>query len=180
MTDWEAYRLQAASDFAVFRRLSAEDRGEVPECHVLHYLQMATEKVAKAAFLKEGKSKFDRGSHVAFSRLRTIMKRRDIASRLGYQNFTAYREFLVRAQPLCRAIDELNPAVGPQRLGGGPKESENCEYPWWGPASGGGETWHVPAEHRFGLLERLQEAGDGARLLRFIEVLTERLDGVFR
>ena len=45
-SEWaNAYRRQAASDFKIYRHLADSD---VPGCHALHHLQMATEKIAKA------------------------------------------------------------------------------------------------------------------------------------
>jgi hypothetical protein len=41
----DAFLTQARSDWQVFEHLYDSD---FPECHALHYLQMATEKLAKA------------------------------------------------------------------------------------------------------------------------------------
>lgn len=49
MTQDQAFLRQARSDFAVYRQLPAL---RVPRCHELHYLQMAAEKLAKAAVLR--------------------------------------------------------------------------------------------------------------------------------
>jgi hypothetical protein len=49
MTEYEALHRQAESDLALFQLLSDEARDGVPECHPLHSLQMATEKITKAA-----------------------------------------------------------------------------------------------------------------------------------
>ena len=52
MTEHEAYLRQARSDFGVFQLLLEQDRDMVPACHPLHYLQMSTEKLAKAKLAK--------------------------------------------------------------------------------------------------------------------------------
>lgn len=57
------------SDFAVYQHLIALDRADVPECHPLHYLPMADEKVSKAAFGALG-IVTDPFSHVDFSHVR--------------------------------------------------------------------------------------------------------------
>ncbi len=48
----EAFAAQARSDWRVYRhlaRLRLQSQGSsFPKCHDLHYLQMATEKIAKA------------------------------------------------------------------------------------------------------------------------------------
>ena len=49
MTWSEAFCTQAESDFRVFQKLMRENgSGEVAFCHCLHFLQMATEKLAKS------------------------------------------------------------------------------------------------------------------------------------
>jgi len=178
MTEHEAFRRQAASDFALFELLASGQRAAVAECHPLHYLQMATEKLAKAAFIALGAEGFARYSHVAFSHLRQGLKQRAFAERLGFSTWTSYRAFLDGTAALCREIDELNPSVGPQRVGGGPQEGPNCEYPWRGRDASGVERWHTPAEHRFGLLDRLQRQAAGTQLIGFIRRLIERFDEV--
>ena len=45
MTWSEAFILQARSDYAIFKSLGGSP--DTPECHRLHYLQMATEKLTK-------------------------------------------------------------------------------------------------------------------------------------
>lgn len=179
MTKQEAYRRQAESDFSVFRLLAARPRNEIPECHPLHYLQMATEKLAKAAFIALN-VQFETYSHVAFSEIRHHLKRRDFAERLGFRNRAAYRGFLNKTAGLCRDIDELNPGVGAQRPGGGAKEGPNSEYPWLARDANLREMWNVPAEYSFGLLARLQEEAMGIELVEFIRKLLQRFDGVFR
>jgi hypothetical protein len=47
----DGYLEQARSDWDVYGTLSI---GSVPDCHALHYLQMATEKLSKALLLAGG------------------------------------------------------------------------------------------------------------------------------
>lgn len=68
MTEQEAFLAQASSDYEVFRILLDFDRADVPACHPLHYLQMSTEKLAKAAMLALGQP-LEKLSHVAFSHI---------------------------------------------------------------------------------------------------------------
>ncbi len=178
MQEHEALVRQARSDFTLFELLRVMDRGVSPECHPLHYLQMATEKLAKAVYLALGVQVGDRFSHVAFSHLPHTIRRRDIAGPLGWDDFRAYQRFLGRTAGLFREIDELHPAVGPQGSGGG-QEGSNVEYPWRARNALGTMDWHVPAEHRFGLLDRLLRSGDGASLLHLLRLLLERFDAIF-
>jgi hypothetical protein len=93
MTEREAFLLQAASDYRAFQLLLRDSRSEVPACHPLHYLQMSTEKIAKAAMIALGQRP-DGLTHVAFSRLPSILARSDLATRLGYRNSKSFRQFL--------------------------------------------------------------------------------------
>ncbi len=52
-----AFIAQARSDWGVYRLLA--ERGDVAACHVLHYLQMACEKLAKAYRLRDTQSPVD-------------------------------------------------------------------------------------------------------------------------
>jgi hypothetical protein len=178
MRESRAYLVQARGDMAVFDHLIAQDRAAIAECHPLHDLQMAGEKIAKAAFLAIG-LRFDRYSHVAFSRLPYHLRRRDIAAALGWTRLDAFRSFLDRAAPLFRQIDELSPAVGPQRASGGAKQGPNTEYPWRPGIGAGDEGWSPPCLHVFGLLDRLQRTSDGRLARVFIERLIDRFDRVF-
>ena len=180
MWEHEALLRQARSDFQVFELLQDRHRNEVPECHPLHYLQMVTEKLAKAAFIALGAPVGDRHSHIAFSLVPQHLCRRDVARALGWEDFRRYQAFLRWAAPLFREIDELHPGVGPQHPGGGPQEGPNVEYPWRTPGAAGDALWKAPADHTFGLLEKLRRDPNGAALLQFVRTLLDRFDVVFR
>jgi hypothetical protein len=179
MEEREAFQRQARSDFQVFELLHRQHLGEVSECHALHYLQMATEKLAKAAFIALDVRPEDRYSHVAFSLIPQHLSRRDVAHALGWTDFRRYQAFLRWARPLFREIDELNPGVGPQQPGGGPQEGPNVEYPWRSRDAAGELVWEAPADHDFGLLARLRRDANGLALLHFVRTLLERFDSVF-
>jgi hypothetical protein len=95
----QGFILQARSDFAIFRHLLDQPRASVPECHALHYLQMASEKLAKAILDAQGVAA-DPYSHIAFSNLPYRLARADIARAVGYDNARSYRAFLRRAAPV--------------------------------------------------------------------------------
>jgi hypothetical protein len=63
-----AFIAQARSDFRVYRHLA--ERPEFAVCHALHYLQMATEKLAKAYRLRDTKSPVDElvSKHTGFAK----------------------------------------------------------------------------------------------------------------
>ena len=178
MTEHEAYLRQARSDFGVFQLLLEQDRDMVPACHPLHYLQMSTEKLAKAIAIVSEVSGFDRYSHVAFSLLPGLLSRADVSRKLGWKDFRAYQAFLKRAAPTFRAVDELNPSVGPRRPGGGSKEGPNAEYPWEARDDTTKLRWYVPADYPFRLIEQLR-SGDAAQVIQFVNGLLDRFEAVF-
>jgi hypothetical protein len=88
---YQAYLAQAKSDFKVFELLQGDDT--VENCHAVHYLQMATEKLSKAVICVQiGSSK---KTHIAFSKLFTYLDNKLYADQLGYAGkFAAYRSFV--------------------------------------------------------------------------------------
>ncbi len=169
-----AFLTQSRSDLRAFVALLGIDRSAVPECHPLHHLQMACEKVAKAVHIQLGMDP-ERRSHVAFSRLPYSLARPDMGSRLGWRDGRAYLAFLRRTAPLFREIEQLSPAVGPSTPGGGSNEHPNTEYPWPRPSS---EDWIAPAEHDFGILRRMRDRGDIGTMVTFVERLIDRFESV--
>ncbi len=178
MTRREALLRQARSDFSVYVYLTSLDRETVPECHPLHFFQMCTEKLAKAAFDAMGMTA-DPYSHVAFSHVPSHLARRDVARALGFRSFHAYRDFMSRAAPLFRRVDELNPAVGQQIAAGGGKDGPNVEYPWQARDADGEPAWIAPSEYNFRLLIQMERSGDAAKMLDFVRQLLDRFEVVF-
>lgn len=155
----EAYAEQSQSDFRVYREYlqSAE------ECHRLHYLQMACEKIAKAYRLRDTSAftEDDLYSHVMFSRfILALLKAPQMKRR--FQAEDAKRRHLERyARPLSREIEKLAPAVDRQRT------PANVEYPWIS-----GETVLVPCRHQYANLSLLTAPG-GRDFLKLIEIAIE-------
>ncbi len=149
--------LQAQSDLGLFTRLR---RTGVAPCHLLHYLQMATEKVSKAYFWRSGNP--PPRSHTGFVRfLRALLGRRPpkelgrIAHTLGFRRFEDLDNWVVSIQPLAYALQNLAPA----EAGNGP----NPEYPWPHEA-----PVHWPAGYTFDLWTQLSDTGQGRKLMEFI------------
>ena len=159
MTKAQAFHAQARSDFLVYEHLAAQS---LPECHALHYLQMAAEKVAKAVILRSNPTFGN--SHVAFSILPHHLARPDLGRALGWQDDRKYLAFLKAVKPLLRAVEELCPAI---------ESGVNTEYPWEGRAADGTMAWQVPAEHRFGLMPRLRRPYYGVPLHQFMRLLLD-------
>ncbi len=163
--DWTtAYAAQARSDLDARDSLLANT--SLPDCHQLHYLQMACEKLCKAHLAKSGAGPGVLATSHAFIAgplpviARQILRRE--AGRLAKDTW-----ILSAIRKLARQIELLAPGVD----AGGSVQS-NCEYPW--KASDG--TVQVPANFNFGLDLLHQKAG--ATLLKIIraaigELLTE-------
>jgi len=136
--------VQAQSDFAVYR----VHLKNAEECHRLHYLQMACEKIAKAYRLRDEQTftESELYSHAVFSKfilgfLKTVWLRNRYGSR------DAKRRHLERyARNLATAIEKLAPAIDRANT------PANVEYPW----IAGGRVY-APVSHRFGIAERLSE-----------------------
>ncbi len=131
--DWRtALFEQAHSDYEILQLLSRENAAF---CHQLHYLQMATEKLAKGFSTPPGgpqPPKVHR-AFVGFLRLARSNRQLRQACNCGPGQIEAYIASLL---PLARLIEDLAPA----NAGEGP----NAEYPWQEPG-----TVVAPVSHHF-------------------------------
>ena len=121
MTWKEAFLKQAESDYSVFQEFNV---GKKPVAQQLHYLQMATEKLAKALSCGHGKEP-PKTTHAALGRFLRISKgrpelRRDLGYEGNYQAFVSYVDSLL---PFAEKIEGLAPEG--KRL-----DKPNPEYPW--------------------------------------------------
>lgn len=119
------YAKQSRSDFSMYQRLELSGAG-VEECHRLHFLQMACEKIAKAYRFRDTATSEERltTEHVAFSQfIDSYLASADMKNR-----YRAHAKQLVQirkhARGLARSIEKLAPAVDRE---GAPA---NAEYPW--------------------------------------------------
>jgi hypothetical protein len=149
---WE----QASSDIHLFEKLLLLG---VAQCHLLHYLQMATEKLSKAYFWRSGK--VPPKTHTGFVRfLKALLNRRPselerIAKSLGFGRSQDLEKWVAAIQPLAYALQNVAPA---EAING-----PNAEYPWphETPAQ-------APVNYEFELWHKLQNTGQGRRLLQFV------------
>ena len=153
----ELFLRQAASDFQMFERLqSLVNEGAVEPCHGLHYLQMATEKLAKAFFLAGGPIKKRHNYFSKFSRaLRTSQR---IRRALGYPDSASFRNDLLMVAGLATTIEELAPDLA--------DEGPNTEYPWPTP-----DFTYAPATFHFSVWGRINHGQDGIVLLTVVRAL---------
>ena len=143
----QAFARQAASDLNAHQTLRANK--SLPACHSLHYLQMACEKLCKAALIAGGAKPSDvQRSHAHIAKQLPMIVQMSTsrnASRKSRGNW------IVRAMgPLARKIELLNPAVQD-----GGRSPQNCEYPWPGPDG----QIIAPADHKFEFSELFEPAG---------------------
>lgn len=127
----EAYLAQARSDELIRKQFAAT---RVSYCHRLHYLQMVTEKLAKAMLTQPGGDKPAPTSHTAFVRMLQVMKGRpDIREGLGFIDAKLFRNYIDSLLDLASRIQALSPDVAGLH-------QPNPEYPWEDPL-----THHVQA-----------------------------------
>lgn len=159
----ELWWKQARSDHDVLVHFRL--RGFNP-CHQLHYLQMATEKLAKAYFWRSGTA--PPMSHVGIrqflKRLGTAgsSERRRIAKVFDFNRFDDFQNWIHLVSPLAYELERLAPAFA---RGVGP----NPEYPWphVAPAV-------APVSFSFGIWKELTETGRGRQLQQAIDAAVEK------
>lgn len=155
---------QAQSDHAIFAQLR---RAGAHECHLLHYLQMSTEKLSKAYLWRSGHT--PPKSHTGFVRfLKALLDRPAkelawIAKAFGFARPADLDHWVASVQMLAYSLQNIAPA----EAGNGP----NPEYPWPHEAPA-----HCPAEHTFELWKELRYTGQGRKLMEFISHATSRFD----
>lgn len=120
----DSFLHQARSDYDMFNRLNRSKNPEVQYCHRLHYLQMATEKLAKGYFYN-GTQVPPAKTHYALGRLLRIIKGRpDFREHLGYSgNPGAFASYIDSLLPIAWSVEQLAPV-------GGNFDKLNAEYPW--------------------------------------------------
>jgi hypothetical protein len=162
-----AFLEQARSDWRVYRLLA--ERAE-HKCHELHYLQMATEKLAKAYRLRETQSPISElvRHHTGFEKFvrQYLLSARN---RERYQGKTEQLKSLVKQfAKLAAEIEKLAPAIDRANA------PENAEYPWET-----GDSVIAPCEWSFPALELLR-AHSGRALLKTVALALEDFDHAHR
>jgi hypothetical protein len=146
------FLVQARSDFKVFELLRKDS--EVPHCHALHYLQMATELLGKARAWKHGAPRTTHRAFVGF--LRSLSTNRQAQNQLGFERQKQSWMHLIRkGVPLAERIENLAPALC--------NDGPNPEYPWpsLAPAA-------APAEHVFDIWGQLQDTVAGRQFVNLV------------
>jgi len=160
----DAFLEQARSDW---RAYEAIQNLSLDECHVLHYLQMATEKLGKAMLLaEEDDIKKVRTSHKAFIRFLHVSARHPIVQEHLQMSAQQMRMYIKSLLPLAQEIEKLAPALA--------QDGPNAEYPWMDPSG----SIHIPAFFQFSVAQQIKEL-KGRKLLRLTRFLLDRFYAVF-
>ena len=155
---------QARSDYAIFVLLR---RSGTHECHLLHYLQMSTEKISKAYLWRSGNA--PPKAHTGFLRfLKALASAQYADSRrvcrvFGFGRAKDLEQWVASVQQLVRSLQDIAPA----EAGNGP----NPEYPWPHEA-----PTDCPAEFSFEMWKDLTGSGQGRKLMEFIGQAITRFD----
>ena len=134
-------------------------RNGAPACHQLHYLQMVTEKLAKAYFWRSGVS--PPKTHAVFVQfLRSLggvpqSQRQQVADALGFRRFADLQNWLRQVLPLAYTLQKLAPSLA--------QDGPNPEYPWPQDA-----PQFAPISFDFDLWIKLTNSGHGRQLMQVI------------
>ncbi|HEY7118344.1 MAG TPA: hypothetical protein VH475_17275 [Tepidisphaeraceae bacterium] len=148
-SEWRvAYAKQARSD--LYAREALLEDAKLPECHQLHFLQMACEKICKAHLCGQGTDPESlQSSHAYIAKVLPIIVRQQFANESSHS--PKDRSWMIGAiRKLARKIELLAPSVK-----GGGAHPANCEYPWVKPDG----NLQVPVEYNFQINLLYEEAG---------------------
>lgn len=154
------FLVQSRSAYAIYWLLRADT--SVHHCHPLHYLQMATELLAKASAWKNSKPKKSHKALVAF--LRNLSSNSKAQTQLGFEGYNDNWKQQIRK--LVRIAEEL------ERLAPNLSDGPNPEYPW--PAEA---PTNAPVEYDFPIWKELTETAPGRKLSKFLDRLFEKAEG---
>lgn len=162
----DAYLEQARSDWKVWDLLK---RQEIQSCHIIHYLQMTSEKLAKAFLLSSGTIKVEKvqRTHLAFRRFLQVAARNAALQELLGMTSAQLRSHIAKMIPIADTIERLSPALAE----GGP----NVEYPWQSPD----HTIQIPTQFDFYQITELQKPG-GVNMVKFIQKVLDKFYYLFK
>lgn len=152
----ELWWAQAKSDhdMYVLLREHGADR-----CQQLHFLQMTTEKLAKAYFWRSGSPPLR--SHAGFvqfmRQIGSVRKeeRSGIAAAFNFGRFRDFQQWINTTLPIAYDLQRLAPALA--------HDGPNPEYPW--PQEAPTET---PVRYEFPLSATLRDTSQGRSFIRIL------------
>ncbi len=156
----EVWWQQAKSDHEAFVLIRSQG---MAQCHSLHYLQMVTEKIAKADFWRSGSP--PPRSHAGFVQFLRFLgqirpsERERIATLFTFRRFSDFQKWIRDVQPVAYALESIAPALA--------NNGPNPEYPW--PHA---HPQHAPSQHQFAVWSSLT-SGQGRGLMRMINIAVD-------
>jgi hypothetical protein len=154
------FLVQARSAFSVYNSLTSNK--SIHHCHAIHYLQMATELLAKAHGWGFGPVEKSHDMLVPF--LQGLANNRKARNQLGFRHQKEnWKHTIKKLIPIAEELQGMAPASA--------KDGPNPEYPWPPKAPA-----NAPAEFAFPLWEKLTEHSSGRSLISWLHVLFERAD----
>ncbi|MFO0969057.1 MAG: hypothetical protein U0793_26180 [Gemmataceae bacterium] len=156
MTEFQRlFLVQARDDFAILALLRKQTR--IHPCHLLHYLQMATELLGKAHAWKDGPRTHTHRAFVPF--LRSLGTNRKAQARLGREGHNeSWRQLIKSSLSLAERVEALAPAIA--------RDAPNPEYPWPRDA-----PVAAPVEHTFDVWQELEATPGGRRFFQLLNGL---------
>jgi hypothetical protein len=157
----ELWWQQAKSDHEAFVLIRGSN---VAQCHSLHYLQMVTEKIAKAYFWRSASPPTK--CHTGFVQYLRFLgqirsEHRDrIANVFLFKRFLDFQVWIRAALPFAYDLERLAPSLA--------NNGPNPEYPW--PHS---LPQYAPANHEFAIWSSLKSS-KGRDLMRIIHIAVDR------
>ena len=140
MTWRAAFLRQARADDEVRRLLNREGAAR---CHQLHYLQMCTEKLAKAHHANASGDEPPPMIHgVLVSFLQSLRQQPGVRLALGYRSRRKFDALVLSVLPIAREVERLAPASAG-------RGQANAEYPWHDAAT---SQVVAPVDHPFPVL----------------------------
>lgn len=157
----ELWWQQAQSDHAAFVLLRSDG---IAQYHSLHYLQMVTEKIAKAYFWRSGSPPpRSHAGFVQFLRFLGHIRQNDrdrIADLFSFKRFTDFQNWIRAVLPIAYDLERLAPNLA--------RDGPNPEYPW--PHA---RPEAAPVSHNFPVWASLT-SGQGRDLMRVIRIAVSR------
>ena len=161
----EVFFTQASSDWQLYEHLR---QTSFPECHALHYLQMATEKLGKAyLFAGRTHSKTIRSTHHALTKFLQLASRNDALQQVIGMTARQLRAHVQQLLPLAYEVEHLAPTLA--------HDGPNPEYPWEAPPG----FFHAPATHEFALIKALEEPR-GYNLIKPLRIVVNKFEVLHR
>lgn len=158
----ELWWQQAKSDHSAFVLLRSQG---IAQCHSLHYLQMVTEKIAKAYFWGTDSPK--PRSHACFVQFLRFLghhirqnDRERIAKVFSFNRHADFQNWIHSVLPIAYELERLAPNLA--------NDGPNPEYPW--PHA---KPESAPVNHNFAVWTSLT-SGRGRDLMRGIRIAVER------